>query len=138
MPAASPALVAALKTSIAAPDAAWSVIGYARSTRSEMSVDEVGLMTMIPREDVTIALSSPVVRVGVGALAPLNIAYIGHEDGAGGYLGAEIYVDGVALTVDDVALHNQALSLAGSTAASIDANVTASLVIGPQVFPEEA
>ena len=138
MAVASTALITALKASLADADAQWSVIGGTRNEIKEptQASGEGGLEPMemtVVRVDYTVALSSPVVRVAVGAYGPLNIAYIGSTEGDGEtYLRSSLYIDGHLFTAVDEALHDQVMALADIATDAIDAEVTASLEHGPQ------
>lgn len=137
MPAASSSLITALKASLADVSAQWSVIGGTRNEIKEptQASGEEGLEPMqmaVVRIDHTVALSSPVVRVAIGAYGPLNIAYIGSTDGGGVYLRSSLYMDGHMFTAIDAVLHAQVMALSAAVTASIDSVVTASLAHGPQ------
>lgn len=130
---ASGALIAALKASLADPAAAWSVIGGTTTTSKEPAQEPGGALEMVvARIDHIVALSSPLVRVAVGARPPLSISYIGSTDAEGTYLESRLYVDGRLFMATDEDLHDQILALAVDAAPDIDAEVTASLVLGPQ------
>lgn len=138
MAVASAALISALKASLADADAQWSVIGGTRNEIKEptQASGEGGLEPMemaVVRVDHTVALSSPVVRVAVGAYGPLNIAYIGSTDGDGEtYIQSSLYIDGHLFTATDAALHAQIMAMAETATDAIDEAVTASLEHGPQ------
>lgn len=133
---ASVDLIAALKASLADTDAHWSITGSAvnviREAKGQGGTSSVS--TAVSRIDHVVTLSSPLIRVAVGARAPLAFCYIGSTTPAGVYTSSEIYIDGKLFTVADSVLHDLIMDLAEAERLALDAAVTDSLALGPQTF----
>lgn len=133
---ASEDLIDAIKASLADPAAQWTVTGRAVNVIREAQGKggTSGVSTAVSRIDHVVTLSSPLIRVAVGARAPLAFCYIGSTTPAGVYASSEIYIDGKLFTTVDYDLHGSIMDLAEAERLALDTAVTDSLALGPQTF----
>lgn len=133
MPAASTPLLTALKSSLQNTAHGWQAGSYVENTITTPGVAE-GVPTVTVTKQVIVSLYSTTVRIKVGERPPLSVVYIGLLNAGGVYQSATLILDALSFSTTDSALHAIVMSMINSRLSTVDADVTASLTHGPQVF----
>lgn len=136
MPAASAPLLTALKASLQDAAHGWQVGAYVENDVKEPTTIAGGvtISSAIVRKERIVSLFSPLIRIAPGERAPLGISYIGALNAADVYQSATLIINGTAFTTTDSALHTIVMAMVSTVQTDTDADITASLTLGPQVF----
>ena len=112
---ASPALIAAMKASLATPAHGWAVTSRVETTSGG-------------NPQVVVSLRASGRSMAVGSVVPMQASYMaGLGDSAWVALGGQLIVNGLMLATTDIELRNAVLALATSWAAAQQTAITAAL-----------